>query len=210
MFREWCSASGVPNVDTECAIRPPTSMASGPNLPINQQPLSTLPPAGLGGQRIRGSILLSPRPPLRCRSFLGLVTSRFNIENVFCASRRTVSSIRQKFALLNLKEKPAGSEPARFQQLSTTVGRVFSDGHRSSDTAVPKKDRYEAIRHEADADWLADRHPDDGRYRAHLRHTAVWNAGLLSAESSHRGAIRRLQSVARATALPRFGGGLIC
>jgi hypothetical protein len=43
----------------------------------------------------------------------------------FRARRRTVSPIRQKFALLNSKENFADSESAGLQQLSASIGRIF-------------------------------------------------------------------------------------
>jgi hypothetical protein len=41
----------------------------------------------------------------------------------FCARGRTVSLIRQKFALLISKGKFCGSESSRFQRLSASIGR---------------------------------------------------------------------------------------
>ena len=46
--------------------------------------------------------------------------------NLFCTRQRTVSPIRQKFALLISKRNFDDQRIVRFQQLSTSIGRILS------------------------------------------------------------------------------------
>jgi hypothetical protein len=61
-----------------------------------------------------------PSLPLDCLVHRNTLNFR---HKSFCAWRKTVSPIRQKFALLNSKEKFSESKSARFQRLSTSIGR---------------------------------------------------------------------------------------
>src|SRR6266705_3452652 len=82
-----------------------------------------------------------------------MVTRRF-ISAIFSrASQRTVSQIRQKFALLKSKGNFADSETARFQLLSTTIGRFFSDRRRLINCNDSEKDRHGISTTEARGDY---------------------------------------------------------
>jgi hypothetical protein len=69
----------------------------------------------------------APRPPVSIPYSHSIILSDGNAliwrGKFLCARRRTVSAIRHKFALLISKENFVESDSARFQELSTSIGR---------------------------------------------------------------------------------------
>jgi hypothetical protein len=143
----------IAQLDEVASARVASCVASSIRVVISATGMGLAKGEGLGQTRAAFAVM-DPANSSGLRSGQNSVSKRYpdgasrHIEfsaHFFRAPRKTASPSRPKFVLLNSKENFADSRPARFRQLSASIGRFLKSSARTASSTWLKK-RLSAMR----------------------------------------------------------------